>query len=261
MANLEVYCEYYKHDSIQVKPSVEVEDEFILLENYAPFKKIEYIIPAGTTVIFADSRNTVHFRTKLNYFDVLHNEINELLADTLKYTSFDEIEARLQRVTVGLQYLATAVRSVRHPSEISKEMVHPTEMVFDILMKFKNVQQPPIQLLAKCLDICTALVPLFEVEIFQRIINLNILPLVKQKDLDYKTYCSGVGFESGLVGYYLINFEKKLGKYDFLISYLKFLKTFTVVSRSAYLKLNAKSRKKKTNFTINIQIHVYYFHL
>lgn len=232
LENLPVYAEYYKPDSnIQLKQIADADNEFVLMTNYSPFKKIAFTVAAGTSVILLDKQHftTVHFRTQLNYFDVLHNELNELLANTLKYTEIDE--QRMKRICAGLRYLVVAVRAVRDPHiEISNEMVHPTEMVFDVLLKFKMVQQPPIELLAKCLEVCASLVPLFEDEIFCRIINLNILPFVANERLDYKSYCNGVSFESGLVGYYLINFEKNLGRYDFLITYLGFLKAYKKVS-------------------------------
>lgn len=224
-----VYAEHYKPD-INLQLRQLTDSEFLLLQNYAPFQKIDFVIPAGTSVVLkdGDEYTTVHFRTPLNYFNVLHNEINELLAETQRYTEIGE--ERNRRVCGGLRYLAVAVRGVRDPHhEISNEMVHPTEMVFDVLSKFKVMQSPPVALLAQCLDVCGSLLPLFEEEIFQRVINLNILPYVANEQLDYKAYCSGVSFESGLVGYYLINFEKNSGRYDFLLTYLEFLKTYTKV--------------------------------
>lgn len=230
LENLPIYTELYKPETnIQLKPSADTDNEFILLANYTPFKKIDFTIPAGTNVVLIDKQfcTSIHFRTPLNYFNVLHNEMNELLAETLRYTEIDE--ERIRRICVGLKYLAGAVRSVSDPYQISNEMVHPTEMVFDVLNKFKMIQQPPIAMLAKCLEVCTGLVLLFEEEIFKRIINLNLLPFVTNDQLDAGAYCNGISFESGLVGYYLINFERNSGRYDFLLTYLNFLKTYTKV--------------------------------
>lgn len=205
------------------------ENEFILSADYTPFNKIDFIIRAGTSVVLCDDNpdyTTIHFRTALNYFNVLHNEINQLLDESRRYTEIDE--RRKLRICAGLQYLNLAVRAISDPrNEITSEMVHPTEMVFDVLAKFKMLPQPPIDLLAKCLSVCTALMPFFEVEIVRRVVNLNILPFVANEQLDYKSYCNGVSFESGLVGFYLINFEKNAGRYEFLLSYLDFLKAYT----------------------------------
>lgn len=212
-----------------LKPST-VEDEFILLENYSPFPKIDYTIPAGTAVLISDQnkRTIMHFKTKLNYFVVLHNEINKFLECTLKYTEIDTI----YRINVecGLKFLAWAVQCVRDTNSITSDMVHPIEMVFDILIKFKNAQDPPITLLAVCFEVCSALVPLFPNDVFVRVVNLNILPYVTNDSLDYHSYSNGVSFESGLVGHYLVNFEKSTGKYDFLLAYLNFIKTYANVS-------------------------------
>lgn len=207
-----------------------VEDEFILLENYSPFPKIAYTIPAGTVVQISDrnNRTIVHFKAKLNYFVALHNEINKLLTCTLRYTEVDTIYRT--NVECGLKFLALAVQCVRDTNGITDDMVHPTEMVFDILMKLKNAQEPPIVLLAACIEVCSALVPLFPNEVYVRVVNLNILPYVTNDSLDYHSYSNGVSFESGLIGHYLVNFEKSKGKYDFLLAYLNFIKTYSNVS-------------------------------
>lgn len=212
-----------------MKPSPTVEDEFILLENYSPFQKIDYTIPAGTPVAISDryNRTIIHFKTKLNYFVVLHNEINKLLTSTLRYTEIDTNYRT--NVECGLKFLALAVQCIRDANEITSEMVHPIEMVFDILIKFKNAQDPPIRLLAVCFEVCSALVPLFPNDIYVRVVNLNILPYVTNDSLDYHSYSNGVSFETGLVGHYLVNFEKSTGKFDFLLAYLNFLKTYSNV--------------------------------
>uniref|UniRef100_T1GGY7 Nucleoporin Nup188 N-terminal subdomain III domain-containing protein n=1 Tax=Megaselia scalaris TaxID=36166 RepID=T1GGY7_MEGSC len=59
-----------------------------------------------------------------------------------------------------------------------------------------------------------------------RVINLNLLPQITNVSLDYKQYSNGVCFDSGLVGMYLVNIEKKNEKYSFVKAYLKFLRTF-----------------------------------
>lgn len=233
LENLPIYTELLKPArSFHMKPLADGDNEFVLLSKCSPFAKIDFEIPAGTTAIVQDKPfgSTIHFRTTVNYFNVLHNEINELLAETLRYTA--DIDAvRERRVCAGIKYLAQAVRNVTDPLRgISSEMVHPTEMVFDILTKFKAVQQPPIELLAKCLAVCANLVPLFDEEIVRRVVNLNVLPYVTQSGGDYRQLCGGAGFESGLVGYYLINFEKNCGRYDFLLTYLEFLHVYAKVS-------------------------------
>ncbi len=230
LENLPIYAEVFDSDRVALKPSPTVEDEFILLENYSPFPKIDYTIPAGTAVLISDRNNQtiVHFKVKLSYFVALHNEINKLLASTLRYTEVDSIYRN--NVESGLKFLALTVRCVEDTTDITNEMVHPIEMVFDILIKFKNAQDPPILLLAVCIEVCSALVPLFPNDVHVRVVNLNILPYVTNDSLDYQSYSDGVSFESGLVGHYLVNFEKSSGKYDFLLAYLNFIKTYSNVS-------------------------------
>ncbi|XP_055534694.1 nucleoporin Nup188 [Wyeomyia smithii] len=232
LENLPVYSEIYSSDHYELRPSSSSEDEFVLLRDYIPFRKIGFKIPHGTRTVVIDKRTQTlaHFRTRFNFFNALHHEINELLSDVLAYTQLND--ERIKRITVGIRYLAVAVKRLHQPHEISSEMVHPTEMVFDILLKFKVMQNPPIELLAECLNVCAALVPLFEPEIYARVINLNVLPSVNNVNLDFNDYATGTSFESSLIGYYLVNYEKNMGKYQVLMAYLNFLKTYTKLGKN-----------------------------
>lgn len=226
LSNLPMYSEIYTgSEQYQLKASADTSgSDVVLLENYFPFRHIDYRIPAGTHAVIVDRGNidTIHFRHSVNYYDVLHHEIDELLANAQS----TEIDGdRIRRVTAGLKYLAVALTRIDNPADITAEMVHPVEMVFDILVKFKVSPMPPIELLAICLNVCEALLPLYREEILKRMVNLNILPYVTNEALDYRAYVKGVNFSSAVVGHFLINFEKQLGKYDFLMAYFSFIKT------------------------------------
>ncbi|XP_055610232.1 nucleoporin Nup188 [Uranotaenia lowii] len=232
LENLPVYSEVFNSDRYELRPSAVNEDEYVLGHDYIPFRKIGFKVKCGTNAVVLDKRNQtmVHFRTKFNFYEALHHEINELLSDMLNYTQVNE--ERIRRIVAGIRYLAVAVKRIKHPQDISAEMVHPTEMVFDILIKFKDIHNPPIELIAECLNVCASLVPLFEQEIFTRVINLNILPTINNANLDFKDYAAGTSFESSRIGYYLVNYEKNAGKYRILMAYLEFLKTYTKLSKS-----------------------------
>ncbi|XP_049298914.1 nucleoporin Nup188 [Anopheles funestus] len=234
LEKLPVYTELYTgRNQYEIrKASTSNEDEFILCHDYTPSTKINFTIARGTKLIVRDMQNQrtyVHFSTSYNYFNALHHEINELLEDAQATSTLNS--ERVQRIAAGLKYLAVAVRRIQQPYDISSEMVHPTEMVFDVLLKFKAVPNPPIDLLVQCMNVCTALVPLFEQEIYTRIINLNILPSINNANLTYQDYANGVGYDSSLVGYYLMNVERSAGRYPILMAYFNFLKTYTKLGR------------------------------
>ncbi|KAH8292589.1 hypothetical protein KR018_009705, partial [Drosophila ironensis] len=217
-------------------------DEFELTASVEPFPRIDYTIPAGTTctAIQHPSGCYMHFRTQVNFFDALHHEINCLLRETSLLHGDYESSERIQRVQSGLKFLKGAVQRSRTISEVSVEMVHPTEMCIELLHKFKSVQCPPASLLASCLDVCTALLPLVDEEIFTRISNLGILPTVSEKgEYDIKHYATamGVGFEPRFLGSVIDNVEKKNERYEFLLSYLCFLRTYTKLKRNRAMQL------------------------
>uniref|UniRef100_A0A182J1L8 Nucleoporin NUP188 n=1 Tax=Anopheles atroparvus TaxID=41427 RepID=A0A182J1L8_ANOAO len=235
LENLPVYTELYTGTSLYEvrKASNALDDEFVLCRDYTPSRKINFTIPRGTKLIVRDvqhhQRTYVHFRIRYNYFSALHHEINELLQDAQTMSTLNA--DRVQRITTGLMYLAVAVKRIQQPHDISSEMVHPTEMVFDVLLKFKALPNPPLDLLVQCLNVCSALVPLFEQEIYTRIINLNILPSVNNANLSYQDYANGVGYDSSLVGYYLMNVERNAGRYPILLAYFNFLRTYAKLGR------------------------------
>lgn len=225
-----MYTEYYNSQRINLKPSDFVEDEFVLTHDFQPFGiKIDYTIRAGTTATVTDkvAGTQIHFKTSLNYFNVLHHEINELLFDLIKRPEIDV--QREQRVASGLKYLASAVRRIKSPTDIPSEMVHPTEMVFDILLKFKDVPNPPIEMLAECMEVCAALVPMLQTEIGKRVINLDTLPVCTNHEMNYREYAHGMSLDTAGVGQFLVSHEKATGRFEFLSAYLTFLKAFVEV--------------------------------
>lgn len=246
------YTEYYNSQRTILRPSDFNENEFILIRDFNPFsQKIQYVIPAGTVARVYDKPDgtVINLKTSVNYFDALHHEINELFTDLIRRPEIDPF--RKNRVYWGLKYLAAALRRVNDPSEISSEMVHPTEMVFDIFLKFKDVPNPPVDLLAQCFNICTALVPMHQSEIFKRVINMDILPFCTTDKLNFEEYANGAGFDTGLVGYYLVSYEKVIGRYEFLTAYLTFLKAFATVCISCDSFVILLSISKLNDFFLN----------
>lgn len=147
---MSTYAECYDPQRTALKQSEFNEKENILLHDFNAFsKKVNYVIPMGTTAIIVDKPNgtQIQFKTPLNYFDVLHHEMNELLSDAIRRPEIEPL--RKNCVYWGLKYLAAALQRVTEPLAISTEMVHPIEMVFDIFQKFKDVPNPPVDLLAQ----------------------------------------------------------------------------------------------------------------
>ncbi|CRL03548.1 CLUMA_CG016201, isoform A [Clunio marinus] len=221
--NLPVYTEQPIDPLYELRRAVDDEDEdaYILLNDYQPFKKInEFVIETGTKAIVREQKNRmfVHFFVNTNYFHVLHNEINDIMYSFQNFSAIHE--SQIKRLEVVLKFLSTIIKRIDGPDDITNEMIHPTEMVFDLLVKFMTFQSPPIDLMAICIDVCTELLSYFGDEITRRFINLKIAPSITSQNLDYKSYANGTGFESGLVGNYLINFERHSGRYSFLKAYL-----------------------------------------
>jgi nuclear pore complex protein Nup188 len=242
LQNLPLYTEQPDDPMYELRKSDDCEnDTYILLNDYQPFRKIiDYVIPAGNVAIVREEKGRmfVHFQIKLNYFHALHNEISEMLNSIV---SFSEIhESKLHRLETGIALLSTIVKRIENADEITNEMIHPTEMVFDILEKFKVFAHPSLDLMASCVNVCAELLLYFGTEIFRRFANLNVAPSINVVHRDFKTYANGNGFEFGLAGYYLIKIECTTGKYNFLKAYLNFLKKATKVILNYIIFYNFK---------------------
>ncbi|XP_064547907.1 nucleoporin Nup188 [Drosophila montana] len=215
-------------------------NEFELTSVLQPFPRIDYTLPAGTSCTAVQHANGfyMHFRCQVNFFNALHHEINCLLRDKAQLHGDFDSDERILRVEAGLKYLELAVQRTKSIEGISSEMVHPTEMCIDLLGKFKSVQCPPTRLLSICLNVCTALLPLVDEEIFSRVSHLDILPTISNQSAhDYKLCASAVYFESRFLGSVIDNVEKKHERYDFLLAYLSFLRTYTKLKRQRYLQV------------------------
>lgn len=235
MEKLPVYTELCTGNQYDLQPidSEQAEDEFLLTKDYFPMRKFNYKIPRSTRVAMTDRRKVtyVHFWSPCNYFQVLHNDIQILLSMGMAgdSQSSDENVQLTSRVTWGVQYLRDMLKKLKNPSDITDSMVHPVEMVFDILLKFKTLPHPPVDLLSSCLEVCTALSSFFHDEVLRRMLNLDIFPSVSSHSLSYEEYARGAAFDSGLIGQYLINFENASGRYPFLKAYFGFLKAYKSV--------------------------------
>lgn len=232
--NLPVYTERPDdpHYELRKVYGNEDEDTYVIQTDYQPFRRIDdFIISAGTNAIVREEKGkfSVHFLIATNYFNVLHNEMNDFIASINNFTEIDD--SRILRLEEGISFLVSVLKKLEAPEQITNQMIHPTELVFDILSKMKNFSHPRMKLMAVCIDACTELLPFFADEIFRRFINLNIVPSVSQIHGDFRSYSIGNGFESGLIGYYLINFERITGRYDVLKAYLNFLQTFATLKR------------------------------
>lgn len=108
-----MYSEVYISDRLQLKAIIDLSSsDVLLLENYRQFSKIDYTIPAGTHAVIVDrgSIETIHFRYPINYYNVLHNEIIQLL-DNAQSTEIDS--KQICRVTAGLKYLSIAIHVLK----------------------------------------------------------------------------------------------------------------------------------------------------
>uniref|UniRef100_A0A1B0GBY2 Nucleoporin NUP188 n=1 Tax=Glossina morsitans morsitans TaxID=37546 RepID=A0A1B0GBY2_GLOMM len=235
---LPILTELYDESKYLLKSNRE--NEYVLMQKVQPFSHIDFEIPVGTSVAICMRADDcyAHFRLPVNFFNVLHHEINCLLIETMIYHGEYESSVRARRVNEGLKYLHVTLGKMKSLAGITAEMVHPTEMCIDLLNKFKGVQSPPIELMANCLNVCTALLPLADAEIIVRVINLAILPQINCDTLkDYKMYAHGVSFDSGLVGSYLVNVEKQRERFNFLAAYLGFLRSYTKLQRKRYFQV------------------------
>lgn len=160
-----VFTEIYNPHALLITSS-QAEDA-IIGRDYCPLGDSSYTIEAGSkaTIIERKEGTMIHFRTPYSYWTVFNSEIEKTLDRKQRHQN---ISVTLERVYEGTKVLKGILRALIEDKEIPKVLVAPSEGVFDVLVRFMRAETPPLQLLVECLDVCTALIPMFSREIYSR---------------------------------------------------------------------------------------------
>ncbi|XP_059055103.1 nucleoporin Nup188 [Achroia grisella] len=228
LKNLPVYTEIYNPNAVPVM-SLQLDDAIIGREYY-PLGDLSYRIEAGSkaTIMERKEGTMIHFRTPCSYWTVFNNEIGKAL--DRKQHHQHNISLTLERVYEGTKILKGILKALVEDQEIPKSLVVPSEGVFDILVRFMRADNATLPLLVECLQVCTALIPVFPKEIHMRLINTGLLPRVLNQKLSHVEYASGASFDTAAVGSFLITIEQPTGSYKFLGAYIDLLCAFHKVS-------------------------------
>ncbi|XP_028032603.1 nucleoporin NUP188 homolog [Bombyx mandarina] len=223
LKNLPVYAEIYNPNAV---PLVSIQyDDAIVGREYYPLGDPSYRIETGSkaTIMERKEGTMIHFRTPYSYWTVFNSDIEKAL--DRKHHQYN-VNAILQRVFEGARVLKGVLKSLVEEKEIPKALVESCEGVFDVLVRFMRADSPPLLLLVECLEVCSALVPVFPKEIHLRLINAGLLPRIMNQKLTHIEYANGESFDSATVGSYLVALEQPTGTYKFLSAYIDMLCTF-----------------------------------
>ncbi|KAM3967819.1 LOW QUALITY PROTEIN: nuclear pore complex protein Nup188 [Aphomia sociella] len=228
LKNLPVYTEIYNPNAVPVM-SLQSDDAIIGREYY-PLGDITYRIEPGSraTIMERKEGTMIHFRTPYSYWTVFNNEIEKAL--DRKQHHQHNISVTLERIYEGTKILKSVLNTLVENREIPKMLVAPSEGVFDILVRFMRADEPALPLLVECLQVCTALIPIFPKEIHMRLINTGLLPRIINQKLSHVEYASGASFDTATVGSYLITIEQPTGTYKFLGAYIDLICAFHEIS-------------------------------
>ncbi|XP_026759103.2 nucleoporin Nup188 [Galleria mellonella] len=228
LQNLPVYTEMYNPNAVPVM-SLQSDDGIIGREYY-PLGNPSYRIEPGSkaTIMERKEGTMIHFRTPYSYWTVFNNEIEKAL--DRKQHHQHNISVTLERVYEGTKVLKGVLKALVEDNEIPKNLVVPSEGVFDMLVRFMRADEPALPLLVECLQVCTTLIPIFPKEIHMRLINTGLLPRVLNQKLSHVEYASGASFDTAAVGSYLITIEQPTGSYKFLGAYIDLLCAFHEIS-------------------------------
>ncbi|CAH0592250.1 unnamed protein product [Chrysodeixis includens] len=224
LKNLPVYTEVYNPHAVPIM-SLQSDDAIIGREYY-PLGDPSYRIEVGSkaTIMERKEATMIHFRTPYSYWTVFNSEIEKAL--DRKQHHQNNIVATLEKIYEGTKVLKGVLKTLVEDKEMPKNLVGPSEGVFDVLVRFMRADSPPLPLLVECLAVCTALVPVFPKEIHSRLINTGLLPRVMNHKLSYIEYANGASFDSAAVGSYLVTIEQLNGNYKFLGAYIDLLCAF-----------------------------------
>lgn len=135
---------------------------------YFPLLDPSYHIEVGSkaTIMERKEGTMIHFRTPYSYWTIFNSEISKALDRKQHHQNI--VNVVLQRVYEGTKVLKGVIAALVPSKEIPKILVGPSEGVFDVLVRFMRADKPLLPLLVECLEVCTALIPLFPKEIHLR---------------------------------------------------------------------------------------------
>ncbi|OWR40671.1 hypothetical protein KGM_201521 [Danaus plexippus plexippus] len=222
LKNLPVYTEIFKPNELPIMLQA---DDAIIGREYYPLGNQTYRIDTGSkaTIMERKDNTMIHFRTPYSYWTIFNNEIEKALD---RKQSHQNINVTLERVYEGTKVLRAVLNTLAGSKEIPKNLVAPSEGVFDVLVRFMRSEAPPLPLLVECLHVCTSIVPVFPKEVHLRLINTGLLPRLTNSQLSAEQYSSGTSLDSAAVGSYLITMEQPTGTYSFLGAYIDMLCAF-----------------------------------
>ncbi|XP_072946107.1 nucleoporin Nup188 [Epargyreus clarus] len=232
---LPVYTEIYNPNAV---PVIGLQsDDAVVGRDYYPLGDPSYRVEAGSKAAVMEKKDgtMIHFRTPYPYWLLFNNEIEKGL-DRKQHHQYD-LNVTLGRVYEGTKVLKGVLMNLVNDKEIPKSLVGPSEGVFDVLVRFMRAESPPLPLLMECLNVCTALIPIFPGEIHLRLINTGLLPRIINHQLSHIEYANGVSFDSAAVGSYLVAIEQPSGNYDFLGAYMDMLTAFYRASNEERIML------------------------
>lgn len=174
-------------------------------------------------------RTLVHYGVSVNYWKVLHSEIIQLLEGKIT-SKINPDQNLIGRVESGIRLIAGVMKYIKNPMDIPEQLVYPTEMVFDLSLKYMMSSDPPMELVTNCFYVFSSLTPLFGEEIQKKLCRTNLLPSIENHRLSYKEYASGECFNSNGIGNFLINVAKPTGQFKFIVAYIDLLTSFFNVS-------------------------------
>lgn len=142
-------------------------DDAIIGREYFPLGNQTYRIDTGSkaTIMERKDNTMIHFRTPYSYWTIFNNEIEKALD---RKQSHQNINVTLERVYEGTKVLRAVLNTLAGSKEIPKNLVAPSEGVFDVLVRFMRSEAPPLPLLVECLHVCTSIVPVFPKEVHLR---------------------------------------------------------------------------------------------
>ncbi|XP_063228126.1 nucleoporin Nup188 [Bacillus rossius redtenbacheri] len=175
-------------------------------------------VPTGTVchVLVKKETTIVSWDITYSFFHVVSHELATFVSQVY-VTSNVEKFAKLVSLLTCLSNLMNS------KCIVEGDIVFPVETIFKLIERFSNVPSIPSEILARCLDIVTALWPKYSSEIATRLGVLKFLPSIQAQVLPSTDSNMLEMYHCGSLGLIIINTECGAKRYPLLISYLKFV--------------------------------------
>uniref|UniRef100_T1IY66 EF-hand domain-containing protein n=1 Tax=Strigamia maritima TaxID=126957 RepID=T1IY66_STRMM len=194
-----------------------------LASNHMPYKSDTLIINAGITGVIIDERkNIIQWQTDINGWQICLCEIYTLMQQmSLGIGENGHISDEILKKILDVAYLVYGLVSSSYTT--AKQLRHIIDMFLALLPRFCTLVNPPMELIAKCIDIFACVAEENALDVWKCLSQAGFLPFMTKICPDIAKLSSGIDMNVGTIGNLIAAQECVTGNYHLTLAFLNLM--------------------------------------